>query len=94
MPDKKLNPYFMPAGVQAYKDGKPITSVELELFQRKRIKEEKPWGKDDTSTKKNNPILQKLSNKKDKKPDKPKMREGGFTKRGGMYKKGYVYSDD
>ena len=23
-----------------------------------------------------------------------KMREGGFTKRGGMYKKGYVYSDD
>jgi len=22
------------------------------------------------------------------------MKEGGFTKRGGMYKKGYVYSDD
>ena len=22
------------------------------------------------------------------------MKEGGFTKRGGMYKKGYIYSDD
>jgi hypothetical protein len=100
MAEKKLNPYFMPAGVKAYKDGKPITSAQLELEQRKLNKQdEKPYGK-------KNPILEELGSKIRDKSDKPKMfkggilnrtygmKEGGFTKRGGMYKKGYIYSDD
>ena len=46
MAEKKLNPYFMPAGVKAYKDGEPITSAQLELEQRKLNKQdEKPYGK-------------------------------------------------
>jgi len=109
MAEKRSNPYYMPMGVDFYMtdekgNRRKITDQKAEQTQRDIEKDSSlPFGK---STKKNNEILQELNKKIRKEKDKPKMfkggilnktygmKEGGFTKRGGMYKKGYIYSDD